>query len=381
MTLIVALKYEEGVVVSSDSRVTFGELPLMREEEAKIEVIGDYAITGSGLSGPLHRILIGIRDSFALKHPSSFDELLLMCEDVVWDFHKRYAERIKPDEEDIGWIIVLVSRDRLCAIMEEGWCDEETNYMCTGSGELYAEYILRQRFRKNMNETDAKELALYCIAETSKIDPNVGGNIVIYSVTKSGAARIPDEEVNKIRVSIAATELGTGREVENIVRDIIEKRRWINTTFQERYNFRLFDENEFAISEIQKICANEDDFTNRIGALALLVDGIKISELSKLIDEQYVGSVNVLESFLKKYVKEYDSNLISNMRDIVTLRSKKMPIHRDDPKIIQVVLKWQYGIPPDWSSLWNESLRRYRNSLDELKKALSAKNVSHMANQ
>jgi len=82
--------------------------------------------------------------------------------------------------------------------------------------------------------------------------------------------------------------------------------------------------------------------------------------------------INLLETFLKEKYPKFNQKIITNLREIMTLRSKKMPIHKDDPKIIQVILKWEYKIPPNWSSLWIQALTKYRESLSELAKILSA---------
>ena len=50
----------------------------------------------------------------------------------------------------------------------------------------------------------------------------------------------------------------------------------------------------------------------------------------------------------------------------MTLRSKKMPIHEDDPKIISVILKWEHKYPPIWSSLWKKALYKFTESLELL---------------
>jgi hypothetical protein len=43
---------------------------------------------------------------------------------------------------------------------------------------------------------------------------------------------------------------------------------------------------------------------------------------------------------------------------------------KDDPKIIQVLLKWEHKIPPNWSDLWVEALKKYEESLMSLKRLL-----------
>jgi len=223
-----------------------------------------------------------------------------------------------------------------------------------------------------MNKRDAKELAVYSVSQTSRIDPNVGGKIRLALIDKKGVRQVSDKEVGEILESVTELAFGIETEIQKIVHEIVEKRRWINTAFNEKFGFELFEQNEFAISEIQKRCRNETDFTSRISALALLIDGIRGSDLNKQISTHPTGSINILEMFLKEKYRDFNMDLIVNLRDMMTLRSKKMPIHEDNPKMIGVMLKWENKIPPNWASLWKQALMRYKESLLELEKLLSS---------
>jgi hypothetical protein len=103
-------------------------------------------------------------------------------------------------------------------------------------------------------------------------------------------------------------------------------------------------------------------------ALALLIDQIEMDELKKRVKGAYVsGSINLLETFLKENFSNYNERIIQNLRQIVTLRSKKYPVHPDDKKFIEAVN--YFGIttfPPDWEELWECALRGYLESLQKL---------------
>jgi 20S proteasome alpha/beta subunit len=374
MTLIVAIKYEGGVVIASDSQATYPYKPLMREEAPKIEALGKFAITGVGLVGPLAKIIREIKTRNRLSPVSSIDDLIEICEDATWAFYQKYGERIDEEEgaAEEGWGFLVASHDRIFHVMQTGWSEEEPRYATDGSGDLYAEYILKQRYKPNMSEREAKELAMYTVSQTAMIDPNVGGEICLSVVDKNGVRQVSKEESSEILESVTEPEFGMEKEIQKIVNEIVEKRRWLNTMVSKKFGFELFEQNEFAISEIQKGCRNETDFTSRISALALLIDGIRSSKLNEQISIHPTGSINVLETFLKEKYQDFNMNLIVNLREIMTLRSKKMPIHEDNPKIIQVILKWGHKIPPNWASLWKQALVKYKESLLELEKLLSS---------
>lgn len=154
--------------------------------------------------------------------------------------------------------------------------------------------------------------------------------------------------------------------IDDIVEKILQKRREINLNFNKKFGMKLFKENELGIWSIRRPCSNEDDFNNRIQTLATLIDEMNIKGLKKSIENAPNGSINVLETFLKAEVLGYNETIISNFRNILTLRSKKFPIHSDDPKFIDALIYFGFTFPPDWEVLWETVLRRYFESLEQL---------------
>jgi len=88
MTLIIAMKYNESVLVATDGQVTYGDTPLIREEEPKVEALGNFAITGAGLSGPLDRIIKTIKNSIRTNSNLTFDEILEIRETLCGNIMK-----------------------------------------------------------------------------------------------------------------------------------------------------------------------------------------------------------------------------------------------------------------------------------------------------
>jgi 20S proteasome alpha/beta subunit len=370
MTIIVGVKFSKGIVVATDSRETYGESDYIRDQARKVDtLIKKFAVTSCGLTGATDRILLQVKERVEKSAGLTFDELVKTCEDVMWDFYKKFKERLEKSGEEEGWNLQLFSLDRMVDIQENGFSEEESSYLCEGSGTPYAEYILRQRYKYNLTEDECKALVAYVVLQTSRIDPNVGGDINIATITKDGVNHLSRQNVDEIVENISETAEEYEFTVQSLVKEIVEDRRWVNDLFQNKFKTTLFSQNEIAISEIQRTCKNESDFTSRISALAVLIDGMRINEIDEN-GEKVQGSINQLEQFAEKNLANISPECIINLRDIHTLRSKKMPIHLDDPKIIQILLKWEYKIPPNWSNLWIEALKRYRDALQMLKSTL-----------
>jgi len=371
MTLIVALRYQHGVVIACDSRVTYGLAPLMREEPRKIESLGNnIAIMGAGLIGGVDRVINNLKSSFESFKSLTLMEVVEKCEDVLWAFYQKHKERFEEEDTEFPTLVVA-SKDKIYRVFQTGFAEEEKNYCSEGSGRPYGEYILRQQHKPDMNEKQAKELAVYTVEQTSRIDPNVGGEICLAVVDHDGFRMMASTEVADILESLTEMASAPEKEIQKIVGEIVEKRRWINAVFQKKFGFELFAQNEFAVSEVQKGCKSETDFTSKITALALLIDGMNVSELDKQLGTHPSGSINILETFLKETLPNFEPAIVTNLRDLMVLRSKKMPIHEDDPRLIQVILKWGNRIPPNWSSLWTQALAKYRESLIEITRLLS----------
>jgi len=159
------------------------------------------------------------------------------------------------------------------------------------------------------------------------------------------------------------------REISTIVDKIVENRRIIDLIFERNFKTKLFKQNEMAVNDIRKPCSNEEEFNNRIMSISLLISDIETDGILKLIksSKPEPGSINLLEAFLNENIPRYDSSIIKNLRTIMTLRSKKYPVHRDDPVFMDALNYLGFTtLPPDWQELWEAVLRRYMHSLQNL---------------
>jgi len=196
--MIVALKYADGVVMATDSRVVYGTMPLMREQARKIEqVTENIGFAAAGLLGTIDKICNSLNSQIGSLKSASIEQIVTTCEDTAWFFYQRYYERFEKDSSGFP-TIVLANNDRIFRVLPNGYSEEAPDYCCEGSGRLYGEYILKGLYENEMNEDRAKELAVYVIMQTSIIDPNVGGDISLAIIDAKGFRLIPKDDVGKI---------------------------------------------------------------------------------------------------------------------------------------------------------------------------------------
>lgn len=377
MTIIVAVKFAKGVVVATDSRTTYGEADFVRDIDRKIETLNEkVALTSTGITAVHHKIAKGLQTYMKADDSRTFDDIVQKCEDLTIDFRKRYGARMKEDEkegEDWTYCFHLYSSDRMVEIDSSGIAGEEECYLIDGSesGSAIAEYILLQRYKPDLTEQECKELATYVVLQAKKVDPSVGGPVNLCVIGENGIGHVSRQEIDEIVENVTEMSPEQQLKLQRLVGEIVDSRRWTNDLFQHKFKMGLFVQEECAILEIQKTCRNEDDFTNRIAALALLAENMgETLDVDKELGDKAKASINRLEVFAKKYIPNLAPGCITNFHDIRNLRSQKMPIHEDHHPLIPILKKWGFKVPINWGNLWELALTKYRDSLEMIKEAI-----------
>ena len=167
--------------------------------------------------------------------------------------------------------------------------------------------------------------------------------------------------------------LSIERKLDNLVGNLVDRKREINLICQNRFSTRFFIDNEKAIMSIKRPCSNEEEFDYRIQGLSSIIDNVEVEKTKKAlkINDKESGSINLMEFLLEENGKLSHKNIIKNLRMLKILRNKKFPTHHDDGKFIEAMNNFgQQTFPPDWEVLWEnvlegttESLKKFRDSL------------------
>jgi len=173
--------------------------------------------------------------------------------------------------------------------------------MCEGSGRSYAEYILENFYETNLSEEEAKELAIYTVLETSKMDPNVGEDVDILIFTNRGCKVISEEEIENIKIRVSPLTRKTSKKFERVIERVIENRKNICMISKSLLGFEIFLEDEEVIWRIMKPCKTEEDFILNVCGLSMLIDKINVSQIKQKYGlEKVEGSIDALNQFLRK---------------------------------------------------------------------------------
>jgi 20S proteasome alpha/beta subunit len=301
LTLIVALKYKGGTILSSDRRVVFGSL-LKRDLARKLEPLGKnktFGIAGAGLMGAMDEILEGLKGQLNARD-LTFSEALNLLKELTWNWYCNNIERFQKDDSGFPTFI-FVSSERIARIFSNGYSEEAKDYACEGSGRPYAEYILSNFYEPSLSEEEAKELALYTILETSKMDPNVGEDVDILIFMNRGCKAISEEEIENIKIRVSPFTRKTSKKFERVIERVMENRKNIHMISKSLLGFEIFLEDEEAIWRIMKPCKTEEDFILNVCGLSMLIDKINVSQIKQKYGlEKVEGSIDALDQFLRR---------------------------------------------------------------------------------
>ena len=173
-----------------------------------------------------------------------------------------------------------------------------------------------------------------------------------------------------------------GKELSVIMRQLrffVEYRNYLDVGFKDRFGIRLFKplpDDCVAVVDSIKPCQNARDFAFKIQALAGIIDRINESEIRSLVKEKkkqkLTGSINILQQLLKENFPNYPRHIISNLRNLMTLRSKLYPAHATSSEVLVVLRNFGIDNYPleDWETGWRKILGLCSNSLGDFVKIL-----------
>jgi hypothetical protein len=182
------------------------------------------------------------------------------------------------------------------------------------------------------------------------------------------------KEIDKELEEEVKKNLGEDHILNKIDKEILiffEYRMYLDINFNDKFGVRLFNpmpEDSMASLEFVKPCENRNDFTIKIQILAGLLDRInpKIRDLIKSDHkDEFERSIKIIEQILKENKPNYNKHIISNLKNLMVLRSLLYPVHVTGSKLISVLNN--FGItrypPDDWEVLF---LQIFRISLTSL---------------
>lgn len=215
-TTVLAIKYQEGVVIAGDRRATEGYQIAERRIE-KVFKIDEYsAMAIAGAAGPC--IEMAKLFQTELEHYEKLEGVQLSCEGKA----NKLAQMVKANLPMVFQGLVVMplyvgydlkrTEGRIFKYDLAGGRYEESDYHAIGSGGKDARNTMREHFRKTMAEQDALKLALLALYNAADEDVGTGGpDLVrgIYPTAKivnaTGITDVAEQQIRGIFDGVLAT--------------------------------------------------------------------------------------------------------------------------------------------------------------------------------
>ncbi len=222
MTLGIAVKCEDGILLACDSRSVYGRgVPIQRETN-KIHYIeregiagGQVLILGAGTVAFIDKFLRLFRDTDLTSICEEIRQKNLhlshivnkIAEPLIRALFREYVEERKlSDLYSLSLILGGFERDKVAeafVLWDIGLAEPVDGFSTIGSGAAYAELFLRYLLPAERKIEDVIKPVCYTIRLVESIDPYVGGKINIASIKHGGNIENLSEKVPEISVEKA----------------------------------------------------------------------------------------------------------------------------------------------------------------------------------
>jgi proteasome beta subunit len=195
-TTTVGLTTNDGVVLVSDKRATMGTLIAHKMVQKSFIIDKHLAATVAGAVGDAQALIRWMRAEARLYRMRKGEEINAQAISTLMGnvlFSSRYFPLIV--QLIIGGVdrtgAKLYSLDPLGSAIED-------RVIATGSGSPYAYGVLEDAYRKDLDIEEATKVAVRAMRAALERDAMTGNGIDVIKITKEGAVKLSEEEVNKL---------------------------------------------------------------------------------------------------------------------------------------------------------------------------------------
>lgn len=215
-TTVLAIKYQQGVVIAGDRRATEGfQIADRRIEKVfKIDELSAMAIAGA--AGPCVEMAKLFQTE--LEHYEKLEGMPLSCEGKANKLGQMVKANLPMVFQGLVVMPLYVGYDvkraegRIFKYDITGGRYEESDYHAIGSGGKDARNTMREHFQKNLSEPDALKLALMSLYNAADDDVGTGGPDLVRGiyptakfVTAQGIEDVSDDKIRAVYDSLIAT--------------------------------------------------------------------------------------------------------------------------------------------------------------------------------
>ena len=222
-TTVLALRYQEGVIVAGDRRATEGFQIAHRSIEKVFAADELSAVAIAGAAGPAVEMVRLFQTE--LEHYEKVEGERLSLEGKANKLSQMIRENLPAAMQGLVVVPIFAGYDearghgRIFKYDVTGGRYEEDDYHATGSGGKDARSSLKKRFRDDLPHDEAVKMAIEALFDAADEDVGTGGPDLmrgiyptVVAITTSGIAELPEERVRALFEELIAERTETSRE-------------------------------------------------------------------------------------------------------------------------------------------------------------------------
>ncbi|NYE94262.1 proteasome beta subunit [Psychromicrobium silvestre] len=222
-TTIVALSFAGGVLMAGDRRATMGTMIASRRIE-KVFPADQYSVLGiAGTAG----LAIDITKLFQveLEHYEKIEGTTLSLEGKANRLGAMVRGNLPMALQGLAVVPLFagydlgLSQGRLFSYDVTGGRYEELEHHSVGSGSVFARGAMKKLWKPGLTEAEAIEVAVESLVDAADDDSATGGPDlvrelwpIVFTVTRSGARKVPVGELGDVVRAVVARRTELGRE-------------------------------------------------------------------------------------------------------------------------------------------------------------------------
>lgn len=208
-TTVLAIKYQQGVVIAGDRRATEGFQIADRRIEKVFKIDEHSAMAIAGAAGPC--IEMAKLFQTELEHYEKLEGMTLSCEGKA----NKLGQMVKANLPMVFQGLVVMplyvgydlkrSEGRIFKYDITGGRYEESDYHAIGSGGKDARNTMREHFQRQLPEAEALKLALMSLYNAADDDVGTGGPDLVRGiyptakfVTAQGITDVPNDKIRAV---------------------------------------------------------------------------------------------------------------------------------------------------------------------------------------
>jgi len=200
-TTTVGLVCKDGLVLAADKRATAGDLIVNKRVKKIYNITDKMAVTLAGTVSDVQLLIKLVKAELLLKdmrteRKSNVKEAANLLAGLVYSNIRKFS--LIPGVSHFILGGVDESGFSLYDLFPDGSITQCSDYLCSGSGSVFAMGVLETLYKKDLSIKEGVTLAIKAISAALQRDTASGGGINVFTVTKEGAKEIMEQELDTV---------------------------------------------------------------------------------------------------------------------------------------------------------------------------------------